>query len=73
MTKGNKKTIQRSQANQNLYRITIRDKDGKRTEFEKWSTRIRLVVEDYRGTSELLKVERIDPTTGAVMGGFYNE
>jgi len=68
-----KETIQRAQTNENLYRLTLRDKDGKRKVCEKWATRLHLVVEDYSGTSELLKVERIDQLTGAVMGGFYNE
>ena len=57
----------------NLYRITVRDKDGKLSDRETRAVCLFSAVEDLDGKSEVVKVERIHPSTGEVLGGYYNE
>ena len=56
----------------NLYRITVRDQDGKvfSREIRAASLSLALGRDEKR---EVIKVERIHPITGKVLGGFYNE
>jgi len=57
----------------NLYRITLRSRDGKVSDRETKAASMFSAVEDLDGQSEVVKVERINPTTGEVLGGYYNE
>jgi hypothetical protein len=57
----------------NLYRITVRDQNGKMSDHETKAASMRLAIQREYEPSELVKVERIDPSTGEVLGGFYNE
>jgi hypothetical protein len=57
----------------NLYRITVRHQDGKISDHEIKAKSLRLAVQREYEPSELVKVERIDPSTGEVLGGLYNE
>ena len=57
----------------NLYRITVRVKDGKLSDRETRAVCLFSAVEDLDGKSEVVKVERINASTGEVLGGFYNE
>ena len=56
----------------NLYRITVRDQEGKvfSREIRAASLSLALGRDEKR---EVIKVERIHPITGKVLGGFYNE
>ena len=57
----------------NLYRITVRDKDSKLSDRETMAASLFLAVEDQVEQSAIVSVERIHPSTGKVLGGFYNE
>ena len=57
----------------NLYRITVRDQDGKVSDRETTAASLFLAVQDQDEQSAVVKVERIHPSTGEVLGGFYNE
>jgi hypothetical protein len=57
----------------NQYLLTFRDEHGKRFQYEAKALSMRLAVEENHHPLELLKVERIDPETGTVLGGLYNE
>jgi hypothetical protein len=57
----------------NLYRVTVRDQEGKISARETRATSLVLSVQDLDEQSDIVKVERIHPSTGEVLGGFYNE
>jgi hypothetical protein len=59
--------------NPNLYRITVRDREGRISSREIRATSLGLAIKGRDETYELIKVERIHPITGKVLGGFYNE
>jgi hypothetical protein len=59
--------------NPNLYRITARDREGKISTRETKASSLYLAVQGQDMNSEVVKVERIHPITGRVLGGFYNE
>ena len=67
----NKATYQ--MLNPNLYRITARDREGKISSRETRAASLYLAVQRQDVHSEVVKVERIHPITGKVLGGFYNE
>lgn len=56
-----------------LYRITVRDKDGRISHREVQAPSLHLAVEGQDEHFEIVKVERIHPSTGEVLGGYYNE
>jgi hypothetical protein len=55
------------------YRLTFRDGGGRRHQCEVTASSMSTAVSESSDPSELLKVERIDPESGVVLGGFYNE
>jgi hypothetical protein len=57
----------------NLYRITVRDREGRITSRETRAASLYLAVQGQDMQFEVVKVERIHPITGKVLGGFYNE
>jgi len=57
----------------NRYRLTFRDDDGKMYECEVTAASMSVAVSENSDPCELVKVERIDPETGAVLGGLYSE
>lgn len=57
----------------NQYRLTFRDKEEKVFECDAEAVTMRLALQENHTKGELLKIERIDPWTGAVLGGLYNE
>jgi hypothetical protein len=57
----------------NQYLLTFRDEHDKRFQYGAKALSMRLAVEENRHPLELVKIERIDPETGAVLGGLYNE
>jgi hypothetical protein len=57
----------------NLYRITVRDREGRISSRETRAASLYLAVQGQDMQFEVVKVERIDPITGKVLGGFYNE
>lgn len=59
--------------NPNLYRITSRDREGKLSSRETRAASLYLAVQGHDAKLEVVKVERIHPITGKVLGGFYNE
>jgi hypothetical protein len=59
--------------NPNLYRITVRDREGRISSSETRAASLYLAVQDQDVQCEIVKVERIHPITGKVLGGFYNE
>jgi hypothetical protein len=59
--------------NPNLYRITVRDREGGISSRETRAASLYLAVQGQDVHSEVVKVERIHPITGKVLGGFYNE
>jgi hypothetical protein len=63
----------RQQLVMNLYRITVRDQNGKVSHYETSAPSLYLAGRTYTAASEVLKVERINPLTEEVLGGFYNE
>jgi hypothetical protein len=59
--------------NPNLYRITVRDREGRISSSERRAASLYRAVQDHDLQCEIVKVERIHPITGKVLGGFYNE
>jgi hypothetical protein len=59
--------------NPNLYRITVRDREGRISSRETRAASLYLAVQGHDMQFEVVKVERIHPITGKVLGGFYNE
>jgi hypothetical protein len=57
----------------NLYRITVRGREGKISSRETRAASLYLAVQSQDVHFEVVKVERIHPITGKVLGGFYNE
>src|SRR3984885_519479 len=58
--------------NPNLYRITVRDREGRISSRETRAASLYLAVQGQDMQLEVVKVERIHPITGKVLGGFYN-
>ena len=58
---------------ENQYLLTFRDERGKIIRYGATAASMRLAVEENHHPFELMKVERIDPETGVVLGGLYNE
>jgi hypothetical protein len=58
---------------ENRYRLTFRDGGGKMHKCEVTASSMSAAVSGNSDPSELVKVERIHPQTGVVLGGFYNE
>jgi hypothetical protein len=56
-----------------LYRITVRDENGKTSDRETKAASLHLAVQDSDELFEIVKIERIHPSTREVLGGFYNE
>ena len=59
--------------NPNLFRITVRDQEGKVFSRERRAASLNLALTGRDEKNEVIKVERIHPITGKVLGGFYNE
>ena len=59
--------------NPNLYRITVRDREGKIYSRERRAASLYLAAQGQNLDSQIVKIERIHPITGKVLGGFYNE
>jgi hypothetical protein len=59
--------------NPNLYRITVRDQAGTIFWRESRAASLFLSVRNLDEQSEVVKIERIDPSSGAVLGGLYLE
>jgi hypothetical protein len=59
--------------NPNLYRITVRDREGRISSSETRAPSLYLAVQGQDVQNEIVKVERLHPITGKVLGGFYNE
>jgi hypothetical protein len=57
----------------NQYLLTFRDEHGKIIRYGAKAASMHLAVEENHHPFELVKVERIDPETGVVLGGLYNE
>jgi hypothetical protein len=57
----------------NRYRLTFRDGGGKMHQCEVLAPSMSTAVTENSVPSDLVKIERIDPETGLVLGGFYNE
>jgi len=59
----------------NLYRVTVRHKDGTISDRNTKAPSLRLAVHVHGldEHSEVVKVERIDAFNGEVFGGLYNE
>jgi hypothetical protein len=57
----------------NRYRLTFRDGRSKEHQFEVMASSMGAAVSENNDPSALVKIERIDPESGAVLGGFYNE
>jgi hypothetical protein len=55
----------------NLYRITVREEDGKLSVHETEGDSLQVVLQSQDEQSDVVKVERIDPETGEVIGGYY--
>ena len=59
--------------NPNLYRITVRGREGRISSCERKAASLYLAVQSQDMQFEIVKVERIHAITGKVLGGFYNE
>jgi hypothetical protein len=57
----------------NLYRITVRDQAGTLSSHDKRAVSLFESAQNLDEESEIVKIERIDPFTGEVLGGFYLE
>jgi hypothetical protein len=57
----------------NQYLLTFRDEEGKLSQCEARAPSMRLAIEGNQHPFQLVKIERIDPETGAVLGGRYYE
>ena len=58
---------------ENRYRLTFRASCGTMHLREVTASSLSVAVSGNNDPSDLVKVERIHPKTGAVLGGFYNE
>ena len=59
--------------NPNLYRITVRDQAGTISSRERRAASLFLSAQDLDEHSDIVKIERIDPSSGKVLGGLYLE
>ena len=59
--------------NPNLYRVTVRDPAGRISSRERRAASLFLSAQDLDEQSEIVKIERIDPSSGKVLGGLYLE
>jgi hypothetical protein len=57
----------------NLYRLTFRDKDGNISVCDTSAPNMQAAAPAQSDTLNLVKIERLHPSTGEVLGGFYNE
>ena len=57
----------------NQYRLTFRDNLGNMHVCEVTSSSMSTALSENGNPAGLLKIERIDPETGGVLGGRYNE
>jgi hypothetical protein len=57
----------------NLYRITVRGRDGKIFDYQIEAASLYLAEHGQDEHFEVLKAERIDPVSGEVLYEFYNE
>jgi hypothetical protein len=57
----------------NLYRLTVRDADGKISDFQKIAASLHFAVQDLDRQLKLVKAEQIDPFTGQVLGELFGE
>jgi hypothetical protein len=57
----------------NRYRLTIRVGHGRMHVSEVTASSMGNALSEYGDPSDLVKIERIDPETGAVLGGRYSE
>jgi hypothetical protein len=57
----------------NRYRLTFRDDHSRMHVCEVTASSMSIAESERKDPSELLKIERIDPDTGVVLGGRYSE
>jgi hypothetical protein len=57
----------------NQYVLTVRDEEGKVSQSEATASSMLVAIRDNLHNCLLIKIERIDPETGAVLGGRYYE
>jgi hypothetical protein len=57
----------------NQYRLTFRDGRGRTRVYEVTASSMSIAESERKDPSELVKIERIDPETGGVLGGRYTE
>ena len=57
----------------NRYRLTFRDDHGRMHVSEVTASSMSIALTENGDRSGLLKIERIDPETGVVLGGRYKE
>jgi hypothetical protein len=57
----------------NRYRLSFRDDHGRMRVYEVTASTMSIALTENGDPSGLLKIERIDPETGVVLGGRYNE
>jgi hypothetical protein len=55
----------------NLYRITVRDQEGKISDLERRAASMVQSVQDLDEQLEVVKIERLHPHTGKVIGALY--
>jgi hypothetical protein len=56
----------------NQYLLTVRDEEGRMSQSEATASSMLVAIRDNHAF-QLIKIERIDPDTGAVLGGRYYE
>lgn len=59
--------------NPNLYRITVQDQAGTISSRERRAASLFLSAQDLDEHSDIVKIERIDPSSRKVLGGLYLE
>ena len=58
----------------NVYRITVRDEDGELSQCETEAAGLHVIqLMCTLNSHDVVKIERIDRSTGEVIGGSYNE
>jgi hypothetical protein len=57
----------------NLYRITVRDQAGTISSHDRRAVSLFESAQNLDEKPEIVKIERIDPLTGEVLGGLYLE
>jgi hypothetical protein len=57
----------------NRYRLTFRDGQGRMHMSEVTAPSMAVALNESSNSSDLVKLERIDPETGVVLGGRYYE